>query len=59
MAGHNQKSPLPAAATPLASKGLGAASLLMVAWLTPYDRARSACTALRESLDRFVALMGG
>ena len=32
MAGHNQKSPLPAATTALASKGPGATSLLMVAW---------------------------
>jgi hypothetical protein len=33
MVGHNQKSSLPAATTAIASKGLGAASRLIVAWL--------------------------
>src|SRR6516165_12782849 len=39
--------------TALAAKGPGAASLLMVAWLTPYERARSACTA--PSASRCIA----
>src|SRR5262245_51445886 len=33
MVGHNQKSSLPTATTAIASKGLGAASRLIVAWL--------------------------
>jgi hypothetical protein len=42
----------------LARKGMGTANVLMVAWLTPVERGRSACTAaLRKQLHDFLPLV--